>query len=80
MTMHEFAFDAQLTAVIRVVAGSESEARKRMAEVLQGCSPAAPFVDANDRTHKDIRVTEFSIAPDTGPVLFEKDGVETSDA
>jgi hypothetical protein len=77
MTTHDFAFDVKLAAVIRIRAASEAEARKTMQEVLQACEPAAPLVEGLNETRRDIRITEFSILPDTEVALFEKDGVET---
>jgi len=59
--MKEFAFDVVLNAVVRVLANTESEARKKLA-----------WVDA----FEDLQITEASLRDDGefGVVLFEIDG------
>jgi len=77
MTTHEFALDVKLAAVIRIRATSEAEARQTMQDVVQACEPTQPFLDGFNDVRPDVRITEFSILPDTEVALFEKDGVET---
>lgn len=67
--MHEYAFDVKVTAVVRVKAKSEKEARALLDHKLDAETP--PEAEA-----LGIRLTEFSIDDATGPHLFEIDGVD----
>ena len=68
--MKEFAFDIMISAVARVKAVNEDEARMFMDEILEG-------VDLNF-VHGPIKLTEASIVigGDDEPELFEIDGKE----
>lgn len=73
-TMHEYAFDVKLFAVVRVKAGSETEARELLERVIDACDVAE--IEAHP-----IKLTEFSLAADDsvypqGAELFEIDGEE----
>lgn len=63
---HEYAFDVKLQTVVRVVAASEKEARKMMAEEID-CIEVG--YDRNG-----IRITEASIHDSSEDELFEVDG------
>lgn len=73
--VHEYAFDVKLFAVVRVVSTSEQTARTAMEQHLDAANISATS------TGKDasVFVTEASLYIDdeTGPFLFEVDGVET---
>lgn len=71
--MKEYAFDVKLSAVVRVKAKSEIDARYAMEAVLLAVSPTQPFIDGFNKTAKYVKLTEFSL--DTRhPNLFEIDG------
>ena len=74
-TIHEYAFDVTLTAVIRVKARSEREAMEIL-DRLQAESPEPPDISI------PWEMTEWSVVsmgpPDTAPKLFEIDGKEVS--
>jgi hypothetical protein len=67
----EYAFDVKLWAVARVIATSEEEARKKMAEEL-GCLPV-------DYDNNDVRVTSASIEDSGEDDLVEVDGEDVQD-
>lgn len=54
--LHEYAFDVELFAVVRVKATSLQQARKHMRRVLDAVEPKA--------LPKTVRLTEFSLAED----------------
>lgn len=67
--MREFAFDIKLSAVARVKANDEAEAKKKLHEVVD-CVDLSGTPGTVDN---DVTLTEGSIA-DGEPLLFEIDG------
>lgn len=70
MTLHEYAFDVKLFAVVKVKAGTEARARIILQEALDGIYP--------DGAIDHLYVTSVSITTDDSePDLFEVDGEPT---
>lgn len=78
--MKEFAFDITLSAVCRVNADTEAQARAAMEEVLDACSPDEHFLSGyNSKQGETLKITEFSLSADDsvypqGAILIEVDG------
>jgi hypothetical protein len=72
MTTHEYAFDAKLAAVLRVVAPSEQIARQTIERILDAVNLNTTSEDSLGR----VKITEASAYLDdcAGPYLFEIDG------
>jgi len=76
---HEYAFDCNLNAVVRVKANSEAEARTAMNEILDACEINAHFLSGYNSKQTELVVTEASIGHDPAEaLLFERDGVEVA--
>ena len=69
---HEYAFDVNLAAVVRVKATSEKKAREAMEQVLDAAAPTGPFLDGFNSV-SPVQLTEFSLDAQH-PNLFEIDG------
>lgn len=71
-----FAFDVKLSAVVRITAKTEADARDAMQAILDAVTPSDPFFAGFNREARStgLRVTEYSLS-DERPVLFERDGV-----
>ena len=69
MTVHEYAFDVTLSAVVRVEADTEVSARKAIMQVLDAASLNVVLRGGN----QTVRITEASAAFDHpgDPALFE---------
>lgn len=78
-TIHEYAFDVTLFAVIRVKATTEANAREAMDRVLS-CMDLSEFtIDGmnDEMAAESLQITEASLSTADGePHLFELDGVE----
>lgn len=77
MTLHEYAFDVKLAAVVRVQAKDEHAARGMLAAVLD-CVDLSDATIAGLNSRSEMRITEASVYQDDsdGPALFEVDGKE----
>ena len=59
----EYAYDITLHAVARVRANSDTEARAKMAEILDACDPRTLSIDC--------QITEISLTDDHTTNLFQ---------
>lgn len=78
MSVHKYAFDIKMYAVVRVTATSEQKAREALDQCLSCMDLSEHTVDGiNDTLARDLCITEASLTTEDGaPELFELDGVE----
>ena len=73
---HEYAFDVDLHAVVRVTARSEADAREAMECALTCMDLTTYAIDGiNSKLAADLKITEASLVSEH-PELFELDGQE----